>query len=792
MRRRTSLNALIPWVLAALVPSLTLAAEPSPSTQRRFEVRDSIEVAQFSEAGRLSPDGKWVIAVTQRGVLPQGVTEATVWLFDANAVRQAIRGTRPSVAVAPVVLARLSAAINGDAGQGFGKIVTRLTWESGNKSLLLLGRDGRENRQLFRVGIGDRQLTALTPPTQDVVDYSAAGDTIAYFAGPDVASEKFWWSNDPAAPDIVVGTGQPLSELLYPGYRLNNRFMPAEFAIWRIRGAAPEPVMGRVTGQPMRLLGSYYAGAMALSPDAKHLVVIAHAERVPSTWQRYEVPGGLDGEPFQTDPEAADAEVPLARRKNDYTRASQYQLIDFEAGTYHPLIAAPVADFLRGGDDTFQAAWSRDGHQVVVTGTFPPIDDSLGKDAPIKHCGAAVVSVENGRFNCLIDRREPKTAAVSAVRWSSAGDRLQAQLADDSAIEYERSGTRWHSTARQRSASPPLEFTIQQSLDEPPVLVATDARSGRALPILDPNPQLKNIALGNVSVYAWKTPRGQDVYAGLAKPPDFSPGHRYPLVIQTHGFPRDQFFNTGLVSNTAAAGRALAARGMLVLQVREPRNDSNGTWREATQRGTEVYLAAIDQLAREGLVDPTKVGIAGYSRQGAFVTKALTEAPERFAAAVVANTAPGSPFAYYTFLDERTQKVMRDFAEFQAGALPYGEGLQKWLERAAGFRTDRIRAPVLVAAGDPVHLIALWSLYAPLRDQGTPVELQYIRSGHHNFVKPLQVLAHQEMLVDWFDFWLNAHEETDPAKAEQYARWRAMKNSSNATGHPTADKPSAQ
>jgi hypothetical protein len=107
------------------------------------------------------------------------------------------------------------------------------------------------------------------------------------------------------------------------------------------------------------------------------------------------------------------------------------------------------------------------------------------------------------------------------------------------------------------------------------------------------------------------------------------------------------------------------------------------------------------------------------------------------------------------------------------------DSLQRWIERAAGFRTDKIRAPVLISAGDPIHLLVLWSLYAPLRDQGKPVELQYTRSGTHNFTKPLQVLAHQEMLVDWFDFWLNGREETDPAKADQYARWRKMKENSN-------------
>jgi hypothetical protein len=37
------------------------------------------------------------------------------------------------------------------------------------------------------------------------------------------------------------------------------------------------------------------------------------------------------------------------------------------------------------------------------------------------------------------------------------------------------------------------------------------------------------------------------------------------------------------------------------------------------------------------------------------------------------------------------------------------------------------------------------------------------------------VLAHEEMLVDWFDFWLNGHEVGDSEKAKQYAEWRALR-----------------
>jgi hypothetical protein len=39
---------------------------------------------------------------------------------------------------------------------------------------------------------------------------------------------------------------------------------------------------------------------------------------------------------------------------------------------------------------------------------------------------------------------------------------------------------------------------------------------------------------------------------------------------------------------------------------------------------------------------------------------------------------------------------------------------------------------------------------------------------------PGQRLASQGGTVDWFDFWLNGHEDSDPVKAEQYKRWREL------------------
>jgi dipeptidyl aminopeptidase/acylaminoacyl peptidase len=763
--------------LCALAVGAAAAQSDSDPGGRRFTVRDSIAMADFTEPGVVSPDGRWFITATQRGQLSQGVTEGTIWLFDVADVMRRNPKSSISPVPKPVVLARLTAAINGGGGDlGHGNTIMRPTWESNSHALLFLGRSGRENRQLFRVNVSDHALTALTPATQDVVHYSTAGEEVLYLAGPDVASDRVWWSNDPSAPDVVNGTGESLLDLLYPAFKTNARYMPSEFEVWRVRHGAAEPVVDAATGRPMRILGSYYVGAIGVSRDGSKMVVIAHADRIPVAWERYEVPKDLESEPFHAyPPTAAGSDVPLAVRKGDYTRGLQYQLVDLGSGTRRPLFGAPATDFLRGGVDESQIAWSPDGRFVAVTGTVLPLAKEAVTAAQTRPCGAAVSSVDGTEVECLIDHRSPKSGPVSKLMWNDSGSRLSIQLDGSPTVEYERTGGHWRMSGRHPTAAPALTLTVRQDLDVPPVLFARDSRTGQEVSVLDPNPQLKGIALGNVSMWSGKDPRGHVIHGQLAKPPDFVPGHRYPLVIQTHGIVRNRFFKTGFDSETANAGRVLAGRGILVLQVGEPHNETDGTWREATERGTDVYLAAIDQLAREGLVDSTKVGVSGYSSRGPFVLKALEEAPDRFAAAFVTNTEPGSMFGYFAFVDRRSPGDTKRMADFLAGAAPYGDGLQKWFDRAPGFLTDRIRAPVLISAADPDHLIALWSLYAPLRDQGKPVELQYIRNGQHNLTKPLEVFAHQEILVDWFDFWLNSHEDSSPEKAAQYARWRELR-----------------
>jgi hypothetical protein len=65
------------------------------------------------------------------------------------------------------------------------------------------------------------------------------------------------------------------------------------------------------------------------------------------------------------------------------------------------------------------------------------------------------------------------------------------------------------------------------------------------------------------------------------------------------------------------------------------------------------------------------------------------------------------------------------------------------------------------------------------------VDLIVFTEGQHVLTNPAERIISQGGTVDWFRFWLKDEEDPDPAKAEQYKRWRELRklqqrNQSNA------------
>jgi dipeptidyl aminopeptidase/acylaminoacyl peptidase len=257
---------------------------------------------------------------------------------------------------------------------------------------------------------------------------------------------------------------------------------------------------------------------------------------------------------------------------------------------------------------------------------------------------------------------------------------------------------------------------------------------------------------------------------GLYKPADYVPGRRYPLVIQTHGF-TDKFFIPSGTMSTAFAARAFAATGIIVLQVKGCPVHVSMTAEEApcNVRG---YEAAVKQLNAEGVIDPEKIGIIGFSRTCYYIMEALTTSSLRFKAASITDGLNYGYLQYLLGVDLRQDALAHEY-EAVYKANPFGDGLQQWIEHSPEFKMQRVKAPLMVVGEGPASVLEMWEPYAALRYQNKPTDLILLNTKEHIPTNPAVRMASQGGSVDWFRFWLQSCEDA-ATKAEQYQRWEKL------------------
>jgi dipeptidyl aminopeptidase/acylaminoacyl peptidase len=323
------------------------------------------------------------------------------------------------------------------------------------------------------------------------------------------------------------------------------------------------------------------------------------------------------------------------------------------------------------------------------------------------------------------------------------------------------------------------------------MVFATNQRTKEKALLLDLNPQLSKLELGKVETVEW-TVDGVAVVAGLYLPPDYTPGHKYPLVIQTHGFSRKRFSMDGAIEwSSGFAARPLAARGFLVLQLLDPvipfsseGNDGKRFGVTGGQAGRNLNVrgieTAIDYLDEKGIIDKERVGIVGFSRSVAFVGYLLTHSTRQFAAASLVNGVDGGYFQELVY-----PQFAYDKDEMNGGPSPFGEGLKTWLKESPSFSLGKVRTPLrLLELGDSNDVSELWEWFASLQLQRKPVDYIFLPDAAHLVVKPWERIVAQQGLVDWFRFWLQGYEDPDYLKRDQYRRWEHLcdiQNGSNAS-----------
>jgi dipeptidyl aminopeptidase/acylaminoacyl peptidase len=760
-------------ILLFVIVAIAFLSRPGSSVaaarqaKKPFTVADEIGLTLFGTPNgelpevHFSSDGNYFAVWSERGRLDLNRVEDSLRIYRSRDVENFLEHSDELRPPSPIWIV--------DRFDLEGRSIDAWRWLADSSGLAFLESTGAGNRRLVVADLRKRTVEPLT--TSGALGGFEIRDRQHYvYTAADPINEK----ENQAEPQMTVtmGTGRPMIEkLIFPDERRWK--WSSQKHLWAVLGGKAHEV--KHNGVPI------VPDELALSADGRTLVTKLLVPTIPALWETLYPP-----------PHASS----LYRIRTGET-VRQFVKINLQTGSVDNLTDAPVAS--DGGWSMFgDASWSNDGESVLLPGTF------IKSNVPSRPC-VAVVNIRSHNATCVEaakrrgQKREDDEEGYHGVERAGFvhGDRQRVRVIFQRRLSSEFEENEYHQTvegtwqllregeklkSQSEAEETGLKISVEQGFDEPPLLVASKALLSRV--IWDANPQLRNIDLGLASIYKWKDKQGREWEGGLYKPSNYKPGQRYPLVIQTHGFAPSQFVPSG-VFPTANAARALAAAGIVVLQVGYVGECGTATPDEGLCNASG-YETVANQLVSEGLVDPDKIGIIGFSRSCYHVMEALTFGSLHLKAASITDGELGDYLQYMLFGD---LFVAREY-DSMIGAQPFGEGLRQWLKQSPGFNLDRVTAPLLVVGEGPLSLLSMWQPYAGLRFLRKPVDLIMLNTDEHILTNPDARRASQGGSVDWFRFWLKDEEDPDPAKVEQYARWRELRKLQAQNDHKLGVHPS--
>lgn len=688
-----------------------------------------------SAVALLSPDGRWFVVSVKRGNIEQNTNDYSLLLYRSAEALESLQARR---------LITMGSSSNREA-------IKSVKWLNDSETLLFLGENAGESRQIYKLNIKTKGLTRLTnhPTAVANFDVSDDGDTIVYEADP--------------IPEKTIDTAAVRRNGLVITSQYPSDLLAGDCGDLEKSGSAYKEVFVLKQGhEPTKVAIRNFIrdfAPLSVSPDGHYAVLAPYLAEVPRAWAEYE-------------DDLLRPYILAAPKPGIPSNIQQYMLLDTTKLQVTSLLDAPISWYNRG------IAWTTDSHSVVLSGIYLPLpgNNSAEIDARRTHTFVAEIAlpgkeiVEISEEGLRVDRFD-RTTGKLFLKGSDAADNPASGV-------YERTERGWKrldGPGSETEIRDTLQVTLEEGMNDPPKIFVKDLRTRQKKLLLDLNPQFDQIKFGRVEAVEWKSSDGHEVAGGLYLPPSFKQGTRYPLVIQTHGFKKDRFWIDGPYSSAFAA-QPLAALGFVVLQVGGsivPGEDAKyvNTTREAP-RQMAAYEGAIDYLDQRGLIDRARVGIVGFSRTVFYVGYTLTHSKYPFVAATLADGFDGG---YLNFM------LWRGRVDYGAvmGGPPVGPSLALWLANSPGFNLDKVTAAVRIEDYGSIGPLEGWQWFSGLRYLEKPVDFIWLPFGTHLLVTPWERLTSLQGNVDWFAFWLRGKEDRSASKVLQYDRWNGLQSLRN-------------
>jgi dipeptidyl aminopeptidase/acylaminoacyl peptidase len=462
--------------------------------------------------------------------------------------------------------------------------------------------------------------------------------------------------------------------------------------------------------------------------------------------------------------------------------------------------------------------WSKDGLSFLIAAKSPVgstwVQDDIrghrtsGNDANVFYVDLRTGNVEQIARNIPEHHEAP-------LLWRDDGD-VVIHTANASITRLHRAEDGWHYVdhiALPRKGEDRFRYLVSdgrnvygvhESISSPQNIFRYKANDVGIKLISNLNSGLDLSRFASVKSVSWNTPGGATNKGLLFVPPGYIPGKRYPLVIQAKGDQGWFTCDSGFNHDPSFAPQPIATAGIMYL-VRTAGEDFNlqdeialqpkgypGQIGEAVQ-ALDEWDSAVDELNRQGLIDPDKVGIIGFSRTGFYVDFNLVHARTKYAAATTTDNVQYSLSEYWLI------PAFASSDEAMYGGPPYGATLENWKRYSISFNLEKVHTPLLMEemgygvhddtfGAQPVTLAACFEILQGLEKLKRPVELYYYPEDEHQPDHPRARLATLQRNVDWYRFWLQDYERPNPEDPDQYKRWEHLRELRDADASVAPDE----
>ena len=238
------------------------------------------------------------------------------------------------------------------------------------------------------------------------------------------------------------------------------------------------------------------------------------------------------------------------------------------------------------------------------------------------------------------------------------------------------------------------------------------------------------------------------IVSGILHLPD-SNARNLPLILFIHGGPVAQDdFAFDLTSRIyAQAGYAVAnvnyrgssGRGLAYVSA------ISGDW---GNKEVKDIIGAADYLIKEGIADPNRLGIAGWS-YGGILSNYTIATDKRFKAAV---SGAGSSLMISVYGSDQY------IAQYEAEIGKPWENPKKWEALSYPFfKVKEIKAPTLFMASQAdfnVPVIGAEQMYQAFKSEGIPTELIIYPNQNHGIRVPSYIVHRHNAHINWFNKYL--------------------------------------